>query len=107
MMLFKMIFWIMLPLVCALPWDGPKPTATAELRDIELFKREHYGVAPVVDWSPIPTMEPQQLFEGYSFWKRQSGVTSSATYSSYTYNTCGFWDGSTRSYYTSFRLLSG
>jgi len=93
-MIFKNLLTFLLPLACALPWDGPKATVITGLKSAELFKRNQYGIAPVAAWSPIPTRKPRELFEGYDLWRRQSASLSSFTSSNYSYDTCGFESGS-------------
>jgi hypothetical protein len=83
-MYFKFLLTIVLPLVSALPWDGPQVTATIELGSIELFRHDQIGIAVKPGWNPAPTAKPQDLE------KRLSAAFSSST----SVNTCGFLGGS-------------
>jgi hypothetical protein len=106
-MIIKTLLTVVLPLGYALPWDGPKATAMAELGSVELFKREQYGVAPVAGWNPIPTRKPGGFFEDYALWKRSSALSLSLTSSNYSYNTCGFLSGATGSCSACPQFVSG
>ena len=84
-MYFKFLLTIVLPLVSALPWDGPQVTATIELGSIELFRHDQIGIAVKPGWNPVPTAKPRDL---------EKRLSSAAFSSSISGNTCGFLGGS-------------
>jgi len=72
-------FMLALPLVAAIPWEGPVPTR-AVAADSDLA---------ALGWSPAPTAEPALLFGIYELRRRQTASSSS----SFSHATCGFLRG--------------